>query len=99
LKSAVRSDTVDQIIAQYQEVPVLLIDDLGTEQLNTYSGQSEFVLSGLQDIMEYRYVYAKPTMVTSNLTLTELDERYQRISSRLQEGTVHTVQVRDYRRR
>jgi len=102
LKQAVRTNSTESLVEAYQDAPVLFLDDLGTEQLMTYNGRSEFVLSSLQGIVEYRYIKRMPTMFTTNLTGAELRERYMRIASRMREpglSVVHVINVGDYRSR
>lgn len=57
---------------------LLIIDDLGTEFTNT------FVASELYDILNTRMREGKSTIISTNLSLQELNERYSvRISSRI----------------
>lgn len=59
----------------------LIIDDLGTEMTNT------FVLSSLFTILNARELARKSTIITTNLSLRELQERYSdRIFSRITTG-------------
>lgn len=57
---------------------LLIIDDLGTELTNN------FVLSSLFEIINQRGVCGKSTLVSTNLTMPQLSERYsERIMSRI----------------
>ena len=59
------------------EVDLLVIDDLGTEFL------SSFTQSVLYNIINTRILGGKPTIISTNLSLSELEQRYTaRISSR-----------------
>lgn len=59
---------------------VLIIDDLGAEKA------SEWVIATLHKIIDKRYREVLPTIVTSNLSLSELSDRVgDRIPSRLAE--------------
>ncbi len=72
-----------EIMRSVQEIPILLIDDLGTEK------PSEFAASILYQIIDYRYREQKPIFVTTNFHLQEMQTRFpgmgERISQRLLE--------------
>lgn len=60
--------------------PILFLDDLGTEK------PSQWVLEQMYIILNERYMWAKPTMITTNLTMREIAQIYgDRIASRLVE--------------
>ncbi len=60
-------------------MPLLLIDDLGTEPL-----WENITLEQLFALIEYRMTHNKSTVFSTNLTLENLRERYtRRILSRL----------------
>jgi len=66
-------------IKRYLECDFLIIDDLGTEMTTA------FTVSALYEIINTRLVTSKKTLVSSNLTLNELEHRYTRqIMSRLE---------------
>ena len=69
--------TEGQILAKYSRVRLLLLDDLGAEKASDWTGQSVYAL------LSKRLNYLQPTIVTSNLTLTELNETVPRLASRL----------------
>lgn len=57
---------------------LLVLDDLGTEFLN------QFTKSQIYDIINTRLLMKKPTIINTNLTMEEIEQRYTpRISSRL----------------
>ena len=57
---------------------LLVLDDLGTEYLN------QFTKSQIYDIINTRLLMKKPTIINTNLTMEEIEQRYTpRISSRL----------------
>ncbi|WP_350342436.1 ATP-binding protein [Proteinivorax tanatarense] len=62
-------ETEGQILRKITTVPVLLLDDLGMEK------NTEFSQKHLGQIIDTRYRNLLPTIVTSNFTLTELEER------------------------
>jgi len=71
-------ETRDEI-KRYLECDLLIIDDLGTEMITTFS------ISALYEVINTRLVTAKKTLVNSNLTINEMRNRYsQQIMSRLE---------------
>lgn len=64
--------------ARYTECDLLIIDDLGTEVVN------QFTLSCLYHVLNTRLNFGKPTLISTNLTSSELRKTYSdRITSRL----------------
>lgn len=57
-------------LAPYKATPVLVLDDLGAEKL------SEWVSEQLYSLINSRYKNLMPTIVTTNLTYMQLEERY-----------------------
>lgn len=72
-----------EITAQMKHFPLLVIDDLGAER------ESDYALEIVQQVVDERYKTGHPMIVTTNLTLTELenpkDLRYARIYDRVLE--------------
>lgn len=82
------SGITDELI----RVGVLVLDDLGTERTSAY------VLDSLYVILDGRYSAMRSTIITSNLTLSEIAERYDpRLASRVAEGLVVKLDGPDYR--
>jgi len=72
--------TESRIMSAAREAEVLLLDDLGAEQV------TEFVTNRLFDIVNYRCNHQKPLVVSSNLKVQEIGRLYdERIASRLWE--------------
>jgi len=72
--------TESRIMTAAREADVLLLDDLGAEQV------TEFVTNRLFDIVNYRCNHQKPLVVSSNLRVQEIGRLYgERIASRLWE--------------
>jgi len=68
----------NEIIETYSTCDYLIIDDLGAEKI------TEFARGVLFQIINHRYNYCKATMITSNLSLGEIAERFDdRIASRI----------------
>ncbi len=69
----------DELDQPYYDVPLLLIDDLGVEP--KWEG---ITIEQLFALLEHRLNHKKPTVLSTNLSPTELQARYtERISSRL----------------
>lgn len=69
------TDATDNIL---KECDLLIVDDLGTEFLTT------FTLSKIYNIINTRMLLKKPTIVSTNLTLKELQKNYSpRMVSRI----------------
>ena len=74
-----------QVASRYEECDLLLIDDLGTE----LSGQ--FVTAALYSLVNDRLLAGKPTVISTNLSVDGIRERYSaQIASRLQ-GNYQTL--------
>lgn len=79
-------------LRHYQKSQILIIDDLGAEKL------SEYVIQAWYSIVDYRYSNMLPTVITSNLTVAEIAERFgDRIASRIASGIVLTLKGNDRR--
>ena len=73
-KSQMLADIYDNIFSS----DLLIIDDLGTELMNT------FVQSQFFEIVNRRILEERSTIISTNLTLDEIAERYtERIMSRM----------------
>ena len=71
------------ILASYMNAPLLLIDDLGTEPL-----MSNITVTQLFNLLNERQMAGRHTVISTNLTMTELQERYtERVSSRFLDAT------------
>lgn len=68
--------TEQQLINEFCEIPVLILDDIGTEQC------SAFVTEVFFKILDTRMTHKKVTLITSNLTIEALNHD-ERIKSRL----------------
>ena len=61
----------NSIMGTWKVVPVLIIDDLGKQQIN-----SEWWPQKLYDLIDDRIMYNNTTIFTSNLSLKEIAYRY-----------------------
>ncbi len=76
---------------QIRNVGLLVLDDLGTQNATKWANEKLF------QIIDYRYVRKLPLVVTTNLTLEDMDDR---IRSRLQDPDLCTrvrISAPDYR--
>ena len=72
-----RSDTSDTE-KNLLECDLLILDDLGTEF------STQFTVSAIYNIINSRLLASKPTVISTNLTMEQLESVYtQRISSRI----------------
>jgi len=99
LHEAIQTRGVSALVNAYVTVPVLFLDDLGTEH-----GGSEFTLSMLDNIIQQRYQWRKrrPTVVSTNLGRIALNKRYPRLASRILDcdlSQVFEITLGDYRQR
>lgn len=67
------------ILRKYQDIDVLVLDDLGTIKMSDWAYQT------LYSLINYRYDNLKTTIITSNYSLKELSTAWQddRITSRI----------------
>jgi len=82
-------------VKRYLECELLILDDLGTEMTNV------FIISALYELINTRLLTNKKTIVSSNLTIYELRQRYsEQIMSRLEgEYQVLTFRGDDIRKK
>lgn len=60
----------NNVIKSFQNADLLIIDDLGVEQ------KTEWAISKIYNIIDSRYRNGLPTIITTNLTLDSLEEKY-----------------------
>ena len=85
-----RTENESDLIKKYIAVPLLVIDDLGSEKT------SDWVRQFLYQIIDERWIEQKPIIVTSNLKPKELEARFEeRIASRVA-ALCRLVETRDY---
>ncbi len=84
-------ETFEQRLDEIRNVRLLVLDDLGTQNATPWAEEK------LYQIINHRYIYLLPTVITTNLLLEEIDGR---ISSRLQDVDLVTrvhIYAPDYR--
>lgn len=87
-----REGTEYEILKRCTNVGILFLDDLGQH------GASKWIISKLYLIIDQRYSNDRPTIVTSNYGLKEIQSRLgEPISSRLSESRIVRLNGADYR--
>lgn len=88
------------IINIYSYIPVLVIDDLGTEQF-TYNGEANLMQSHLFSIINNRYKNMLPTIYTSNYSLEELQQKglHKKVTDRIYETSHSIIELNGKNRR
>ena len=83
----------DERFETIRDVPVLILDDLGTENTTAWAREKLF------QIVNHRYNYALPTVITSNRKPEDLDQRiFSRMSDRTLSQEMIIIDGADYRR-
>ena len=73
-----KDETCEALEKQFYEIPVLMIDDLGTEFVTTYTSAVLF------DLINTRVQNQKSTIISSNLSMALMKENYSdRVQSRI----------------
>lgn len=73
-----KDETCEALAKQFYEIPVLMIDDLGTEFVTTYTSAVLF------DLINARVQNQKSTIISSNMSMTLIKEQYSdRVQSRI----------------
>jgi len=84
IKASFENNTTAKVTEIFKNVPVLVLDDLGIE---TVSEWSESIYT---QILDERMAYKRPTIITSNLNIYELNNLYKqgRVASRVKKMTM-----------
>ncbi len=85
-------ETYGERFEQLLDAPLLVLDDLGTQNATAWAGEKFFQL------LNHRYIAQLPTVITTNLSLDDLDPR---LSSRLADMDLVRklpIDAPDYRR-
>jgi len=86
-------ESEESVIGKYAKVKLLILDDLGSEKA------SEFAIQSLYLLIDRRNRDLKPTIVTTNLSLNEIEDRLNgRIASRLAEMKIIKINMPDHRK-
>lgn len=79
IRAGYKDDTADERLIALQLIDLLILDDLGTEYHKPGESYSH-TDSTLFELIADRYTYARPTVITSNLDVDDLEPR---IASRI----------------
>lgn len=93
IRAGFEDRSADARLEAVQTTPILVIDDIGAEQLTDWSESLLF------DLLNQRYHYDRCTILTSNLHHDQLPPRIaSRIVERCDRSGVITLAIDDYRR-
>ncbi|MDD5353356.1 MAG: ATP-binding protein [Candidatus Omnitrophica bacterium] len=88
------NESEDEIIKEFTDIPLLVLDDLGAEKT------SEFVVTTLYIILDRRIRDCRKTIITTNLSQTEIEETFgARIASRLSSMENIKINMPDWRKK
>ncbi len=88
LRSAYSPDSkipYDELFEAIRTAPLLILDDLGAHSSTPWAQEKLFQL------INHRYNHRLPTVITTNLTMDELDSLDERLASRLADLKVSTL--------
>jgi len=86
LRAGIADHTIDETMQGLKDIPLLLIDDLGVEY------GSDWEMGKLDELLTYRYAYAKATVITTNLDITQLPPRIRsRFEDQIISRAVHNA--------
>jgi DNA replication protein DnaC len=91
-----RNDGQDEtdIIERHAKLSLLVLDDLGAEQA------TDWAVTMLYLIIDRRYRDLRPTIITTNLSLQEIEQRLSmRIASRMADMRVIKIDLPDWRKK
>ena len=87
LKSHINDDKYEDRISEYQAVGLLLIDDF----FNTKPTDADVKLA--RSLLDYRYLKKMPTIITTELTLSEIYDIDDAVGGRIIEMALCCAQV------
>ena len=79
--------TYDELFDHVKSVPLLVLDDLGTESQTAWTDEK------LYQLIVHRYDHRLPTVITTVFTLEDLEEMNPRVASRLVDGNLVNYQI------
>ena len=88
------TDPEDTTMQELQDAELLVLDDMGMERMTPFADEKLYL------IINYRYEWATPTVITTNLQLEQMFDRRPQITSRLLDfrRTMHIeISGQDYR--
>lgn len=88
LRAGIADHSIDDMMAGYQALPYLILDDLGAGMKKPSEPSGEWEWMQIEQLLVARYDPPKPTMVVTNLDWRELPPR---IASRFQDTVVSRI--------
>jgi DNA replication protein DnaC len=87
-------ETEKEIVGRYVTYPLLILDDLGSDRA------TEWAIETLYLIIDGRDSNLKPTFITTNLSVQEIESHYgARIASRIAGMQIVNINLPDYRKK
>ncbi len=83
--------TYDERFEEVRSAPLLILDDLGTEH------STPWALEKLFQLLNYRYMAQRPTVITTNQELEDLDPRLRSRLADMELVQIVTILAPDYR--
>ena len=88
------SDSEISLVEYYSGVPCMILDDLGADRA------TDWAIETLYLIIDGRDSNLKPTFITTNLSITEIEQHYgARIASRIAGMSIIKIDLPDYRKK
>ncbi len=81
----------ESVIAHCREAHLLVLDDLGSEKA------SEYLVERFYSVIDHRYAWIRPYIVSTNLSLATLAQMWPRMASRLGSGVILSLSGSDRR--
>ena len=85
------SERFERLFGRLRDVDLLVLDDLGAHQSSGWAQEK------LYQLLNYRHLGRRPTVITSDLELTKLEPRIASRLSDLQVSTTYEIRAPDYR--
>lgn len=70
-----KNKSEEEVILNYCNIPILIIDDIGTEKVKSGEEDNNWMQEKIYEILNYRYTNMLPTLFSSNYSLKELLEQ------------------------
>lgn len=89
-----KNEDEGRLVDRFATAGVLILDDLGADKV------TEWTTTTLYLIIDRRYRDLMPTIITTNLSIQQIEEQYgARIASRLTDMKIIIIRLPDYRKR
>lgn len=88
LRVGMSDHTTDAVMAEYQQIAALIVDDIGAGMKHPSEKGSEWEWARIEELLVFRYENVMPTFCTTNLQPSDLPER---ILSRFKDGELSRI--------